>query len=55
MTKTELVERIVKDTDITKTAAGSVVNTIIASITQAIKKGNKVTLIGFGTLQNAQG
>jgi DNA-binding protein HU-beta len=39
----------------TKKEAEAAVNTIFGAITKALKKGNKVTLIGFGTFSNRTG
>ncbi len=49
MTKAELIERIAKKASITKKASGTAVNTIIEEITKALKKGDRVPLVGFGT------
>jgi len=50
MTKTELVEKIAKDTGIPKAAAAGAVNSFLGNITKELKKKNgKVTLVGFGT------
>ena len=50
MTKTELVEKIAKDTGISKSAAAGAVNSFLGNITKELKKKNgKVTLVGFGT------
>jgi DNA-binding protein HU-beta len=49
MNKGELIEAIANDSKITKADAGRVLDTIITSVTKTLKKGNKVTLIGFGT------
>jgi DNA-binding protein HU-beta len=50
MTKTELVEKIAKDTGISKAAAAGAVNSFLGNITKELKKKNgKVTLVGFGT------
>jgi DNA-binding protein HU-beta len=49
MTKTELVEKMAKDADISKAAAGKSLDSFIESVKRTLKKGNKVTLIGFGT------
>jgi DNA-binding protein HU-beta len=38
-----------KDADISKAAAGTALNSLIDNIAKSIKKGNKVTLVGFGT------
>ncbi len=49
MNKQELIEQVAKGADISKAAAGKAVNAFTASVTKALKKGNSVTLIGFGT------
>jgi DNA-binding protein HU-beta len=49
MNKGDLVDIIAKNADITKKQAGEALNTTLESITKELKKGGKVTLIGFGT------
>ena len=49
MTKAELIAKAAKDAKITKVAAGKAIDGIIDGITKALKKGDKVTLVGFGT------
>ena len=49
MTKAELVGLIAKDAGITKVAAEKALNSVIASITKALAKGDRVALTGFGT------
>ncbi len=49
MNKTELVEQVAKQADISKAAAAKAVNAFTDSVTAALKKGDTVTLIGFGT------
>jgi len=49
MTKTELVEMIARDASITKTAAVKAVDSFIDGVKKSLKKGDKVTLVGFGT------
>ena len=49
MTKQELVEKMAKDADISKAAADKALNSFIDGIKKTLKKGNKVTLVGFGT------
>ena len=48
MNKGDLIQELAKVT-CTKKEAEEAVNTIFGAITKALKKGNKVTLIGFGT------
>lgn len=49
MTKAELVAQVAKKAGLTARAAKDAVNTIFASITQALKRGEKVVVTGFGT------
>ncbi|HAM52107.1 MAG TPA: DNA-binding protein HU [Nitrospiraceae bacterium] len=49
MTKADLVEKIAKDASLTKADAGRALDTTIETIAKAMKKGDKVTLVGFGT------
>jgi len=49
LTKADIIEKMAKDADISKTAAGNALNSFIENITASIKKNNKVTLVGFGT------
>lgn len=51
MNKTELIDAIAKEADITKAAAGKALDAATAAITQSLKKGENVTLIGFGTFK----
>jgi DNA-binding protein HU-beta len=54
MNKTELVEAIAKEADISKAAAARALDAATAAITGALKKGDSVTLIGFGTFKVSQ-
>ena len=49
MTKTDLVDKVSKSTNATKTEVAETLDAIMETIKQAIKEGEKVTLIGFGT------
>lgn len=49
MTKAELIDAAAKDAGISKAAAGKVIDTFLNSIKKALRKGEKVTLVGFGT------
>lgn len=51
MNKTELVEAVAKSADISKADANKAVDAVVESVTKALKKGDKVTLIGFGTFE----
>ena len=54
MTKTELVDKMAKDAKVTKAAAGKALDSLIDGVKKALKKGDKVTLIGFGTFSVSQ-
>ncbi|MBU3735434.1 MAG: HU family DNA-binding protein [Methylobacterium sp.] len=51
MNKTELIDAVAKDANITKADAAKAVAAVTDSITKALKKGDSVTLIGFGTFK----
>lgn len=53
MNKQDLIARIVKDTGATKTQASRVVAVFLATVTKALKKGEAVTLVGFGTFKTS--
>ena len=54
MTKAELMEQMAKDANISKAAAGKALNSFISNVTKTLKKGGKVTLVGFGTFSVAK-
>jgi DNA-binding protein HU-beta len=47
--KTELIEHIAGKSDISKAAATRVLASIIEAVKKTLKKGDTVTLVGFGT------
>ncbi len=49
MTKTQLIDAVASNSSISKMAAAKVVDSIFTGITKALKKGDKVTLVNFGT------
>jgi DNA-binding protein HU-beta len=49
MNKSDLVEAVAEAADISKAAAGRAVEGMTAAITGALKDGDTVSLIGFGT------
>ena len=51
MNKTDLVEVVVAETGVTKKQADEVISAALAAITSALKDGDKVSLIGFGTFE----
>jgi DNA-binding protein HU-beta len=54
LTKTELISEVANKAGIPKAAAEKALNATIETIQQALKKGDKVTLVGFGTFDVAQ-
>ena len=51
MNKTELIAAVAEKTGLKKTESGKAVDAVVAAITEELKKGDKVTLIGFGTFE----
>jgi len=49
MNKTELINAMAEKTGMTKVAAKAAMNACFASIQEQLNKGQKVSLIGFGT------
>ncbi|SDZ77104.1 HU family DNA-binding protein [Microbulbifer marinus] len=49
MNKSELIEAIAASADIPKAAAGRALDAMVDSITSALKNGDQVALVGFGT------
>lgn len=54
MNKADLVDRIAGACNITKAQATTAIDTAVDSITAALKKGDRVALIGFGTFAVSQ-
>jgi len=54
MNKAELIEVAAKEADLSKTAAGKVLDAIISAITKTVAKGDSVTLIGFGSFKSSK-
>ena len=49
MNKSELIEHIANQADISKAAASRALASIIDAVKKTLKKGDTVTLVGFGT------
>jgi DNA-binding protein HU-beta len=47
--KAELIDAVASKADVSKVAAGRAVDAVVESVTKALKKGDQVTLVGFGT------
>jgi len=54
MNKDELIAKIAMDAKISKRAASEALKTFFGSVTQALKKGQKVSFVGFGTFTTAK-
>ncbi len=51
MHKTDLIKAIANETGLSQKDSGSALEAAIKSVTKALKKGDNVTLIGFGTFK----
>ena len=49
MNKGELIDKIAKDAKISKVQASNALNSAIEGVVVSLRKGGKVTLVGFGT------
>ena len=49
MNKTELIDQIAASADLSKAAAGRALDATVETIKEALKAGDTVSLIGFGT------
>jgi len=47
--KSELIEAITADADLSKAAAGRALDAVIGAVKGALKDGESVSLVGFGT------
>ncbi len=53
MTKTEIIEQMTQDAGVSKAVAEAAFRSCIDSITNSLKKGQEVTIVGFGTFSVA--
>ena len=49
MNKSDLIDAIAESADVSKASAGRALDATIETIKKAMKKGDMVTLVGFGT------
>ena len=49
MNKSDLIEHIAKQADISKAAATRALDAIVGGVKATLKKGGSVTIVGFGT------
>ena len=54
MNKSELIEAVAKEAEISKAAAGKALDATLAAVVKAVAKGDTVSLIGFGTFKPAK-
>ena len=51
MNKTELIAAVAEKTDLSKKDADAAVSAVLVAITEALKAGDKIQLVGFGTFE----
>jgi len=51
MNKAELIEEVASQTGLAKRTSGKAVDAVVSAISDCLAKGEKVTLVGFGTLR----
>ncbi len=49
MNKTDLIDFIAEEADLSKASAGRALDAVIDGVTKTLKKGDTVTIVGFGT------
>lgn len=54
MNKSQLVESVAEQTKLTKTSIEEVLNSTLDLIKKSVKKGDDVTLVGFGTFTKSK-
>jgi DNA-binding protein HU-beta len=54
MNKQELIAKVAKDTGNSKAGVTAVLESLIDGVTKALKKGDSITFVGFGTFKTAQ-
>lgn len=54
MTKADLVDKMAEDAGITKVAAGKALESFLENVVLALKEGERLTLVGFGTFSVAK-
>jgi DNA-binding protein HU-beta len=54
MTRDDVIARAAEDAGIPKTQAAAVLNSVLDSISDALKGGDKVTFVGFGAFSVSQ-
>jgi len=54
MNKSELIEAVAKNAELSKADAEKALNAVIATVVKAVAKGDTVTLVGFGTFKSVK-
>lgn len=54
MNKTDLIDAVANDTGLSKADATKALESVVEQITRALKTGDKVTLVGFGTFAGTE-
>jgi DNA-binding protein HU-beta len=52
--KRDLIAQIAHDMGVTKSSAGAAVDSLLENITKALRKGDAITFVGFGTFKTIQ-
>ncbi|MCE1244932.1 HU family DNA-binding protein [Oryzomicrobium sp.] len=53
MNKNELIDAIAQEADVTKAAAGRVLDALTSTVVKAVASGDSVTLVGFGSFKSS--
>jgi len=51
MTKSELIDQVAEKSGLTKKDSGKAVDAVFSAMTEALTKGDKVQLVGFGSFE----
>ena len=51
MNKAELIEKVAETADLSKSKATDAVDAVLGSITDTLRSGDKVVLVGFGSFE----
>ena len=51
MNKADLIASVATKANLTKKDSESAVNAFVATVTESLKKGDKISLVGFGTFE----
>jgi len=54
MNKADLIQELTKKCDLTNAQAGEVINAFVGGIKKSLKKGDRVSLVGFGSWEVRQ-